>query len=160
MTAYILSIIGVVFLGVLVDVILPEGDMNKYIKGMFGIVALFVIVSPINKILNNNINIEDVFYNTSATIVDKDFLEATNNQIKNQIEASLETQLLNAGFKNINVELECNLSAEQFEIKKVIVDISKMVINQNMTHINKYTEIKKVVINFVDVEEENVVINE
>ena len=160
MTAYILSVIGIVFLGVLVDVIMPEGMMNKYIKGMFGIVSLFVIISPIAKIINSDIKIEDVFYNSSATVVDKDFLEATNKQIKKQLEITIETNLLNAGFENTIVEIECNLSAEQFAIKKVIIDISKMVINQNMTHINKYTEIKRVVTNLVNVEEDNVVINE
>lgn len=160
MTAYILSVVGIVFLGVLVDVIMPEGSMNKYIKGMFGIVALFVIVNPIAGLVNSDVKLEDVFYNSSATVVDKDFIEATNKQIKKQIEATIQVKLSNAGFDNVVVEIDCNLSAEQFEIKKVFVDVSKMVINQNMVHINKYTEIKKVVTEFVDVKESDVVINE
>ena len=160
MVAYILSIIGIVFLGVLVDVIMPEGTMNKYIKGMFGLIALFVIVYPISQILNSNIKLDDVFYNSSATAIDKDFLQATNKQIKSQIEKSLQAKLVNAGFENVDVEIECDLSQEQFTIKKVRVDISKMVINQNMVHINKYTEIKKVVTEFVNVEEDDVVIDE
>ena len=160
MTAYILSVVGIVFLGVLVDVIMPEGVMNKYIKGMFGIVALFVIISPVAQLVNSDFNIKEVFYDSNATVVDKDFLEATNNQIKKQLEVTLETQLLNSGFENTDVEIECNLSAEQFTIKKVNIDISKMVINQNMVHINKYTEIKKIVTEFVDVKESDVVINE
>lgn len=160
MTGYILSVVGIVFLGVLVDVIMPEGVMNKYIKGMFSVVALFVIVSPVANIINSNINIKDVFYNSSVTVVDKDFIIATNNQIKKQIESTLQTNLLNNGFENIIVELECDLSAEQFTIKKVKLDISKMVINPNMPHINKYTDIKKIVIDFIEVKESDVVINE
>ena len=40
-TQYVVSIIGIVFLGVLVDVIMPDGEMNKFIKGMFSLLAMF-----------------------------------------------------------------------------------------------------------------------
>ena len=49
MTSYILSIVGIVFLGVLVDVIMPDGEMNKYVKGVFSIIALCVIINPLPK---------------------------------------------------------------------------------------------------------------
>ena len=52
------------------------------------------------------------------------------------------------------------MSNSGLEIKKVILDISKMVINTNLPHINKYTEIKNVVTDYLNVEESDVVINE
>jgi stage III sporulation protein AF len=160
MSAYILGVVGVVFLGVLVDVVMPEGEMNKYIKGMFGIVALFVIVSPVQKLFDKDFNIEDVFYDTTATQIDTDFLEATNKQIKTQLENTLIVKLSNSGFDEVIVEIECNLSETEFKVEKVYVDISNMVINQNMAHINKYVEIKNIVTEFLNVEESDVIINE
>jgi stage III sporulation protein AF len=160
MSAYILGVVGVVFLGVLVDVVMPEGEMNKYIKGMFGIVALFVIVSPVQKLFDKDFNIEDVFYDATATQIDTDFLEATNKQIKTQLENTLIVKLSNSGFDEVVVEIECNLSETEFKVEKVYVDISNMVINQNMAHINKYVEIKNIVTEFLNVEESDVIINE
>ena len=47
MRGYVLSVIGVVFLGVLVDGIMPDGEMNKYVKGMFSLIALCVLLSAV-----------------------------------------------------------------------------------------------------------------
>lgn len=160
MAEYILGIVGIVFLGVMLDVILPDGEMNKYIKGVFAIVALFVIVSPVQKLFDKNFNLEDVFMNNSVGIVDNDFLIATNKQIKLQLENTLNAEFINNGFENIQIDIDCEFSSSQFLIKKVNLDISKLVINSNMVHINKYAEIKKLTVKFLNVEESDVIINE
>ena len=159
LTEYILSVVGVVFLGVLIDVILPEGEMNKYIKGVFAVIALFVMISPVQKIFDKDFNFEDVFYNSVSSTVDEDFIIATNKQIVMQLKNTVKVELCNNGFENVNVEIECDLSSSQLNIKKVTVDISKMVINTNVAHINKYTEIKKIVAEFLNVEESDVEID-
>ena len=35
LTSWILSIVGIVLLGVLIDLILPNGEIQKYIKSIF-----------------------------------------------------------------------------------------------------------------------------
>lgn len=160
MSGYVLSVVGVVFLGVLVDVIMPDGEMNKYVKGMFSLIALCVFLSPVQKIFNKDFSFDGLVYDSSAIQIDDDFVEATNKQIKQQLERSLEAKLCDAGFDNTKVEILCDLSNNKLQIKKVIVDISKMVINANMAHINKYTEIKGVITKNLNVEESDVVINE
>ena len=151
MSSYILSIVGVVFLGVLVDVIMPEGEMNKFIKGAFALVAVFVIVSPAVKLFNSDFDIENIFYNQTSIHTDSDFLDATTKQMQKELETVLKVKLQDAGFDNVQVEIVCDLSNNVLEIKKVYIDISKMVINTNMTHINKYTEIKNVATNMLNV---------
>lgn len=160
MASYILSIVGVVFLGVLIDVIMPDGEMNKYVKGVFSIIALCVILSPIPKLFKKDFDIGNLFYDSAAVQVDADFLEATNKQLKNQFENALVAKLKDAGFDCIKVEILCDMSNYNFEIKKVIIDISKMVINANLPHINKYTEIKDITTKYLNVEESDIVINE
>src|SRR5574344_47598 len=159
-SVYILSIVGIVFLGVLIDLIMPDGEMNKYIKGIFSLIALFVIISPVQKVFDKNFNIGDAFYDSTAVSIDSDFITATNKQVKNQLELTLKSKLTDAGFDNVSVEILCNLSNNQITIEKVIINISKMVINTNMAHINKYTEIKNVVTAYLAVKESDVVINE
>ena len=160
MISYILSIVGIVFLGVLVDIILPDGEMNKYVKGVFSIIAMCVIISPIPKLIKTDFDIGELFYDSTATQIDNDFLEATNKQIKNQYEITLQTKLADAGFAETKVEILYEMSNYNFVIKKVIIDISNMVINANIPHINKYTEIKQVTVNYLNVEESDIVINE
>lgn len=160
LSSYILSIIGIVFLGVLVDVIMPDGEMNKYVKGVFSLIALFVILSPVQKLFNNNYNLEEIFYDSSSIKVDSDFLEATTKQMKRQCENVLIAKLKDAGFEEVDVEILAEMSNYEFQIKKVIIDISNLVINQNIEHINKYTEIRAIVLDNFNVEESDVIINE
>ncbi|MBR4124141.1 MAG: stage III sporulation protein AF [Clostridia bacterium] len=159
-SSYILSIVGVVLLGVLIDVIMPDGEMNKYIKGVFSLLALFIIVSPVQKLFNNNFDLNNIFYDSKAVETDSDFLDATNKQIKNQLERSLIVRYKNAGFENIKVEIKCDMSNNVSVIKKVIIDISNLVMSEDLSHINKYTEIKKVAMDFLNLEESDVEVNE
>ena len=60
-TVYILSVVGIVFVGVLVDIIMPDGKMNNFVKGVFGLVVLLVIITPIQKVFNPNLSLENFF---------------------------------------------------------------------------------------------------
>ena len=160
MTEYILSIVGIVFLGVLVDVIMPNGEMNKYVKGVFSIIALFVIVSPVQKIFDSNYDLGDTFYDTTAVEIDTDFLEATQKQMKISFQNSIEAKLCDEGFEGVEVEILCEMSNYELVIKKVIADVSKMVMNENIEHINNYAEIKTIIAKNLNMEESDVVINE
>ena len=160
LNSYVLSIVGVVFLGVLVDVIMPDGEMNKYVKGVFSMLALFVIMSPVQKLFNKDFSLENMFYDNTSIAVDSDFLEATTKQMKKQCESVLIARLKDAGFDDVDVEILAEMSNYEFQIKKVIIDISKMVIIDDGEHINKYAEIKAIVLENFDVEESDVIINE
>ena len=160
MASYILSIVGIVFLGVLVDVIMPDGEMNKYVKGVFSIIALCVILSPIPKFFNNDFDVGNLFYDSTAISVDADFLDATNKQIKEQYENTLEVKFKDAGFDNVKVEILYDVSNYNFSVKKVMIDISNIVINTNIPHINKYTELVDITKKYLNVEESDIVINE
>ena len=73
-STYLLSIVGVAILGVIVDLILPSGTVSKYIKGVFALILIFVIISPIPKLINQNWSFNDIFQ-TSSTEIDEDYLE-------------------------------------------------------------------------------------
>lgn len=160
LTSWVLSVVGIVIVGVLIDLILPDGQMNKYIKGIFGIITVFVIVSPITQILNYEIDFDQYLYNSTATQIDEDYIEATKKLLKSQTETFLEKELEKGGFSNVFVNIEYNLQETSFVISSVVVDIKKMVINGNVPHINKYTEIKDIILNSVTVKEGDISFNE
>lgn len=54
MRGWIIAIVGVVVLGVLLEIILPDGEVTKYIRGIFSIIVVVVIVTPIAQILSGD----------------------------------------------------------------------------------------------------------
>ena len=52
MAAWIISISALALLTVLVDVILPEGNTQKYVKAVVGVVLSFVIISSFAKLVD------------------------------------------------------------------------------------------------------------
>ena len=47
MAGYILSILGIVIAGIIIDIIVPSGNINKYIKSIYAIFVVAVILSPL-----------------------------------------------------------------------------------------------------------------
>ena len=47
MSGWVLSVTAVVCLTVLLDIIMPDGQMKKYVKGIVSIIVIFVIVTPL-----------------------------------------------------------------------------------------------------------------
>ena len=61
MNEWIMSIVGITALGVLMDILLPEGETNKYIKGIFALFTVFVIIYPLPKIANGDFDYNALF---------------------------------------------------------------------------------------------------
>ena len=160
MTSYVLSIVGIAFLGVLVDVIMPDGEMNKYVKGVFAIIAMCVIISPLPKLFGGEIDLTSSLYDSKASSVDVDFLIATQKQMEKELEISLKNRLKDEGFYEIEVDILTEMSNYNFQIKKVVIDIKNMVMSEENQHINKYVKIKEIAQNYLKLEESDVVINE
>ena len=53
MSAWIMGIVGVIALGVLADILLPEGETAKYIKGFLAVFVVAAIVAPIPSLLSS-----------------------------------------------------------------------------------------------------------
>ena len=47
---WVLGVVGVVLLGVLADVLLPAGQINKYVKGIFTVLLVLVLLAPVGAI--------------------------------------------------------------------------------------------------------------
>ena len=160
MTGYLISVIGIVCLGVLVDIVMPTGQMNKYVKSMFGIFTIIVLISPVIKIIKSDYDISNLFYNQISVQIDKDFLEATNKKIIEEVEISIEKNCENKGFYNVECEIESILENNVLTIKKVTLNLKKMVISSGQVHINKYTELEQAVMQVVNIKGGQVVFDE
>ena len=52
MSAYLLSIIGIVLLTAILSAVLPDGKTVKFIKGIAKLCCLAVILPPVHRIFN------------------------------------------------------------------------------------------------------------
>lgn len=54
MSAWLLKITGVIALSALSSLLIPNGQTKKYVKGIFALITLFVLVSPLPKLLKSD----------------------------------------------------------------------------------------------------------
>ncbi len=154
---WILSIIGIVLIGVIVDLILPDGEMQKYIKSIFLVFVVFVMINPILNFNIDKIDFNKFIYNSSSVEINENFLINYNKEYKKSLEKVCEASLENKGFKNVIVTIYLNMSTTKFEIKQVELNLKNLVINENSVHIDKYKEIKSIILSLLDIEENRVV---
>ena len=78
MAAWIISISALALLTVLVDVVLPEGNTQKYVKAVIGVVLSFVIISSfanlVDEISGHGVDFEE------DVAVQQQFIEGLDEQ--------------------------------------------------------------------------------
>ena len=156
MGGYLLSILGVVILGVVIDVILPSGSTSKYISGIFAIVVMFVIISPVLTWVKNGYSIKDYFTLQDISL-DEKLLYNINNAKFNELEKEIEQELSDNGYTNVKVDIQFSTDATNVKISQFLVDLSNLVINENCVNINKYVYIRQVVLSKLNITKEVIV---
>ena len=159
MSGYLITLLGVILLGVLIDVIIPSGSTSKYISGIFAIVVMFVMISPVLNWIKNDYKLSDYFTSMDIELNERLLYNITDNKF-NALESDIEAELTDNGYSNVNIDIQFVLNADNVEITQVLVDLSNLVINENSSNINRYVYIRQVVISKVAISEEVVVFSE
>lgn len=158
MSAWLLSVAGISILSVLIDVVLPNGQTNKYIKGIIAFCMVFVIISPIPALLKSDFNLDGVFSSTSIEI-ETEFIYQVNRTkltyLQNQITGELE-QIL----PNIKIVVNGDIFETDMKIKNVFVDLTNLVINSNNRHIDIRKTVIDGVLKYIEIDKEKIIINE
>ena len=150
MNDWILGIVGVVFVGVLIDIITPEGKTNLFIKSIFALVFLYVLVSPIFKLIKEQDLIDfSQFFTTE--------ISDENEQAMMEVKFNIENYLNDNGVKGVIVEVWGYKSNDINIIEQINVDLTNLVLLNNNQHIDKYKLISELIIDVVNVDMENIV---
>ena len=150
MKGWLLGLVGVVFLGVLFDLIYPNGKTNAFCKSIFGVLSVFIIISPILNINFDNLNTEDL--TDTATIENMNDLRIEN------LKAQIINYLALKGITGVNVEIETNLDNNVFEIENIYVDATNLVLTENLKNINKYEVISNEVASSIQIDKERIIV--
>ncbi len=158
-SAWVLSIAGVCVLSVLVELVLPEGKTQKYIKTVFSFFVIIVIIAPLPKLAKSDFSLDSIIAGDNVEL-QEDFIYQINRDKLDAISQDIESDLNQQGIRGVQVLVSANIFTSNLEIEAVFVDLFEMVITQESQHINTHETIKRTVKKYVDIKEENIVFNE
>ena len=156
-SAWILSIAGISVIGVLVELILPNGQTKKYVKGVFAFVVVMVIITPLPKIFRSDFRVDDIF-EENAIIIQEDFVYQINRDRLEKIEEMIESDLSDEGFEKAKVKINANIFTTDMTIDAVFVDLSELVITKKAEHKNTNEVVINSVLKYVSVNKSDIVI--
>ena len=133
--AWILTILAVAVIGAVIDLVLPGGRMNKFVKSVFGAVTVLLIVLPLPNLVKNGCSVGEFLPNNSVEI-QEDYLEYVSNIKKNSLIKGLCAALTEDGITLGDVELDGDFSGSTPEITAVKINLSQVVIVGQSQHIN------------------------
>lgn len=157
MSGYILSILGIVVAGIFIDIIVPTGSISKYIKGIYAIFVVAVIINPVVKLLSKADNFK-LTYNEYST--NSNLLEYIYSMRSNSLETNIEKSLKNEGFANVDIILTFSIENDELVYNSCEINLKNMVISTDKQHINKYEFIRNVVKDNTSLEDEEIKFNE
>ena len=125
------SIIVAVRIGVVIEMILPEGNSKKYIKVVIGIYVVFTIVTPvINKFTGKAIEVSDVLE------LDKYIEEAQESiEAQNIVQSDNESNIRSMYISGIEDDIRAKIEAKGYIVEKVEIDVA----NDDSYSINSIT---------------------
>ena len=123
MEKWVLSIVGTVALGVLVDIILPEGSMAKYIKGVFAIVVVTVVIAPLPNFFLSLKNGHIIPPNYGGDMeIDSSFVQYVDDKKISSMEAKIDKILMNYGLNHSKVVINDNKKDDIIDSIRIEVD--------------------------------------
>lgn len=154
-SAYIMSIVGCICLTTLVDILLPNGETQKYVKGICSLLIFSVILSPIPKLIyalepdyKETSVLEEIEYSAQNV----DFLIKIKQKECEMIKNKCIKELENEGIENLCIEVISTYSTK-FEILKIVVDKKNIVIKPDAENIDIVTVIKSVVSKYFNLDD-------
>ena len=157
--AWILSILGIVVIGAVIDLVLPSGRMNKYVKSIFSAVTILVIILPLPNLVKNGCGADGFIFDKDIEL-NENYLQYAENIKKNSLIKGLKAALKNDGIEIGEIEISGNFSTAAPEISSVKINLSQVVIAEHYAHINKYELIQKKVTEYLSVDKDAVILYE
>ena len=125
LTGWVVTIAGVVVLVNVCEILMPEGEMNKYIKGILSIICMFVLVSPLPKLLNQPIDLSEIFGESADVNLDYSFLDYVNQAKADALAADWSEELQEEGLPAYEFAVQIRKNSAEFVIEAVVLQCSE-----------------------------------
>ncbi len=140
----------------LIDVILPFGSINKYIRGIYSIFVVAVLLNPIVKFLSKT---QDFSIAYEDYVADQKLLNYIYSVRSKSLENNLKTIFKNEGFANIDISLEFSIENNELNYNLCRVNLKNLEISADKQHINKYEFIKNTIKETTNLTDERIIID-
>lgn len=126
MGAWLLKITGVIALSALSSLLIPNGQTKKYVKGIFALITLFVLVSPLPKLLKSDFSgFPNAFDTASELEIDETFLYGVATNAYKTQERNIEKFLKENGIEaKVKFVVKSETSSEIDYVNVILSDMS------------------------------------
>lgn len=152
---WIISVVTTVIFVTVVEIILPEGSIKKYVKLATGLLVMIAVLSPIFKIISSNVNLSEKISSYTSSIAstnkvdiekaNEDFKKKTKEAFKNTLKENIEKDIkekTGKAYSVVNIQLkkeknELDFAAvDNIEVRKLsdnnkVVPVDKVQIGEN-----------------------------
>lgn len=135
LSGWVLSIAGVVSLSVIVELIMPEGSLNKYIRGVFSFIIMLVIIAPLPNLVGKNFDFSNISLEGQYQL-QEDYIYQMNVYKTQALQNDISNQIKQSGYDNVVVSVSSENYSSQFKIKAIYVELANLVINGQAQHTN------------------------
>lgn len=126
MGAWLLKITGVIALSTLSSLLIPNGQTKKYVRGIFALITLFVLVSPLPKLLKSDFSgFPNAFDTVSELEIDETFLYGVATNAYKTQERNIEKFLKEMGIEaKVKFVVKSETSSEIDYVNVILSDKS------------------------------------
>lgn len=126
MGAWLLKITGVIALSALSSLLIPNGQTKKYVKGIFALITLFVLVSPLPKLLKSDFSgFPNTFDTATELEIDETFLYGVATNAYKTQERNIEKFLKEKGIEaKVKFVVKSETSSEIDYVNVILSDKS------------------------------------
>lgn len=132
-SAWIISIAGVIALSVVVELLLPEGSLNRYIRAIFSFIVVLVIIAPIPTLVGKEFSYENIKIEEGFTL-QEDYIYQLNVYKTEALQESISLEIKNSGYDGVVVSVSSEKSSSEFKIKDIFVELDNLVILDKAKH--------------------------
>lgn len=155
MKAVLFGIVAVSLLFVLAEILIPEGQIKKYVTGILRLAFVAAIFVPLIKLLPNKTSDIDINADGGAGVASDETTLGYFSEARDRLcEKNIENDFLILGIKGVKANIVSYRNGEKYVVFAVAVDFSESGITGNEANIISIEEVKKVVLKRVDVAEE------
>ncbi len=143
-SSWLLSVACVIILGVLSEFVLPEGQINKYIKVIFSFIIILVIIMPLPKLFQKNFDFSKLL-GGSENVLQEDYLYQVNLDKLTSLQEAASKKIQSKGLNKVSVSINANILTEKLEIYDVYVELCDIEYDKNFANKN-ISQAKEVIV--------------
>lgn len=159
LSGWLIGILSIVVLGTVVDLMLGNSKMSKYVRSVFAAVTVLVIVLPLPSLIKNGIDFDSAFVIQNEFELDESYLAYAERVKLSSLARGIEEQLDKDGVHHASVTAEGSARGSEITVTLVRVNLKNVVIDENKQHIHKNELIQQLVAGYLLIEKGQVIIH-